>query len=174
VKPIFKAIEKDIVMLKRIALTLILLSTVTGEALAVAKNPIVISQAQARASVGKMPNSAAFLQIENRGKNDDALLSASSTAAERVEIHSMNMEGDVMKMRAVDSLAIKAGEKIAMQSGHGYHLMLMGLKKSLKAGEKIPVTLIFRDAGKIRVTADVVETGAPAKPAYGMHEHHDH
>ena len=160
-------------MLKRIALTLILLSTVTGEALAAAKNPIVISQAQARASVGKMPNSAAFLQIENRGKNDDALLSASSPAAERVEIHSMNREGDV-KMRAVDSLAIKAGEKIAMQSGHGYHLMLMGLKKSLKAGEKIPVTLIFRDAGKIRITADVVETGAPAKPANGMHEHHDH
>ena len=159
-------------MLKRIALTLILLSTVTGEALAAAKNPIVISQAQARASVGKMPNSAAFLQIENRGKNDDALLSASSPAAERVEIHSMNREGDVMKMRAVDSLVIKAGEKIAMQSGHGYHLMLMGLTRPLKAGEKLPIDLEVESSdksiAKIKVEAEVRGAGAFS----GHHPHH--
>ena len=161
-------------MLKRIALISFLLFTSTGEALAANKTSIAISQAQARASVGKSPNTAAFLQIENQGKQDDALLSASSPAAERVEIHSMSMQGDVMKMRAVDTLPVKAGEKITMQPGQGYHLMLMGLKKSLKAGEKIPVTLNFRDAGNIRVTADVVEAGAPAKSDGGMHEHHDH
>ncbi len=164
-------------MLKRIALTFMMLSLLASHAVAEDKakpNKLVISQVQARASMGKMPNSAAFLQIENQGKTDDALLSASSPAAERVEMHSMSMEGDVMKMRALDSIAIKAGEKITMQPGQGYHLMLMGLKKALKAGEKIPVTLTFRDAGKVKITAEIVEMSKPAKPGGDMHEHHEH
>ncbi len=161
-------------MLKRITLMFIVLSTFTATTLAAGKNPLVVSQAQARASMGKMPNSAAFLQIENQGKTEDALLSASSPVAERVEMHSMSMEGDVMKMRAVDSIAIKPGDKITMQPGQGYHLMLMGLKKPLKAGEKIPVTLNFRDAGKMKLTVDIVEMGMPAKCRDSMHDHHQH
>lgn len=169
-------------MLKRIALTLILLSTITAQTMAAGKSPLVVSLAQARASMGKMPNSAAFLQIENQGKADDALLSASSPAAERIEIHSMSMEGDVMKMRSVDSVTIKAGEKITMQPGQGYHLMLMGLKKPLKSGEKIPVTLTFRDAGKMKISVDVADMKMPSKHGgeHGadkggdMHEHHEH
>ena len=169
-------------MFKRIALIFILLLTITAQTMAAGKSALVVSQAQARASMGKMPNSAAFLQIENQGKTDDALLSASSPAAERIEIHSMSMEGDVMKMRAVDSVTIKAGEKITMQPGQGYHLMLMGLKKPLKAGEKIPVTLTFRDAGKMKVSVDVAEVKMSGKHdgAHGadkggdMHEHHEH
>ena len=164
-------------MLKRIALMFMMLSLVASHAVADDKSKqgkLVISQAQARASMGRMPNSAAFLQIENQGKTDDALLSASSPAAERVEMHSMTMEGDVMKMRALDSIAIKAGEKISMQPGQGYHLMLMGLKKALKAGEKIPVTLTFRDAGKVKITAEVVDMAKPAKSGGDMREHHEH
>ena len=161
-------------MLKRIALMVMMLSMMTSHALAADKSKLVVSQAQARASMGKMPHSAAFLQIENQGKTDDALLSASSPAADRVEIHSMSMEGDVMKMRAVDSVMIKSGEKITMQPGQGYHLMLMGLKKPLKAGEKIPVTLNFRDAGKVKINADVVEMTKPAKSGGNMHEQHEH
>ncbi|MEY4717974.1 MAG: hypothetical protein RL563_592 [Pseudomonadota bacterium] len=166
-------------MFKQISLILALLwmtvsSVMTMPAVAADKSDILITQAQARASVGKMPRSAAFLQIENRGKAEDALLSATSTAAEQVEIHSISMEGDVMKMRAVDSIAIKPGEKVEMKPGPGYHLMLMGLKKPLKAGEKIPVTLNFRHAGKMKVTVDIVEMGMPAKPAADMHEHHEH
>ncbi len=161
-------------MLKRITLMFIVLSTFTATTLAAGKNPLVVSQAQARASMGKMPNSAAFLQIENQGKTEDALLSASSPVAERVEMHSMSMEGDVMKMRAVESIAIKPGDKITMQPGQGYHLMLMGLKKPLKAGEKIPVTLNFRDAGKIKLSVDIVEMGMPTKSSDSMHDHHQH
>ena len=162
-------------MFKRIALTLIvLLMSASHLSLAAGKGNLVISQAQARASMGKMLNSGAFLQIENKGKSDDALLSASSPAAERVEIHSMTMEGDVMKMRAVERIDLKAGDKLTMQPGQGYHLMLMGLKKPLKAGEKIPVTLEFREAGKLKISVDVVEMGMPAKQGGGMHEHHEH
>lgn len=161
-------------MLKQTSRILFSLLMLAG-APAMAAEDIVIGQAQARATMGKMPNSAAFLQIENKGKSDDALLSASSPAAERVEIHSMSMEGDVMKMRAVDSIDIKAGDKIEMKPGHGYHLMLMKLKKPLKAGEKFPLTLNFRKAGKVQLNVDVADMGMPGKPAGGdMHEHHNH
>lgn len=137
--------------------------------------PIAVGKAVARATVGKQPNGAAFLQIENRGKSDDALLSASSPAASRVEIHTMSMEGDVMKMRALDALDLKAGQTVAMKPGSGVHLMLMGLKKPLVAGDKVPMTLNFRNAGKVEVTAEVATMGMP-KPAGASagHEHHHH
>ncbi|MBM3365579.1 MAG: copper chaperone PCu(A)C [Betaproteobacteria bacterium] len=133
---------------------------------------LVIDKAVARATVGKMPNGAAFLQIENKG-SDDVLLSGSSPAASRVEIHTMTVEGDVMKMRALDQLELKAGQRLDMKPGSGIHIMLMGLKKPLTAGEKFSLTLNFRKAGKIETTVDVVDMKMPMKKGE-THEHHDH
>lgn len=133
---------------------------------------VVIDKAVARATVSKMPNGAAFLQIENKGP-DDVLLSGSSPAASRVEIHTMTMEGDVMKMRALDQLELKAGQRLDMKPGSGIHIMLMGLKKPLTAGEKFSLTLNFRNAGKIETTVDVVDMKMPMKKGE-THEHHDH
>ena len=133
---------------------------------------IVIDKAVARATVGKMPNGAAFLQIENKGA-DDALLSGSSPASSRIEIHTMSMEGDVMKMRALDQLELKSGQRIEMKPGSGIHIMLMGLKKPLAVGDKFPLTLNFRKAGKIETTVEVVEMKMPMKKGE-MHEHHGH
>jgi len=157
----------------------LLLSAGGVHAQAVKAGDLTIERAQARATKGKIPNSAAFLHIENKGKSDDALLSAITAAAERTEVHAMSMEGDVMKMRSVDSIELKAGDKIDMKPGQGYHLMLMNLTKPLKAGDKIPMTLNFRKAGKVTVSIEVVEMGMPAKPAnsdsmHDNHEHHDH
>jgi len=131
---------------------------------------VVISKAVARATVGKMPNGAAFLQIENKGP-DDVLLSGSSPASSRIEIHTMTMEGDVMKMRALDQLELKAGQRLEMKPGAGIHIMLMGLKKPLAVGDKFPLTLNFRQAGKIETTVDVVDMKMPMKKGE-MHEHH--
>lgn len=135
---------------------------------------IVIDKAVARATVGKMPNGAAFLQIENKGA-DDVLLSGSSPASSKVEIHTMSMEGNVMKMRALDQLELKAGQKIDMKPGSGVHIMLIGLKKPLAAGDKFPLTLNFRKAGKIDATVEVAEMGMPMKKGDGdMHDHDHH
>ncbi len=170
-------------MLKKIVLMMfVVLSSATTPAESADKSPLVISQAQARATVGKMSNSAAFLQIENQGKSEDTLLSASSPVASRVDIHSMSKEGDVMKMRAVDRVAIKPGEKITMLPGQGYHLMLMELKTPLKIGEKIPLTLVFRHAGKLNVTMEVIDMAITGKQhgEHGtgkdddLHNHHKH
>ncbi|MFX7824674.1 copper chaperone PCu(A)C, partial [Acinetobacter baumannii] len=79
------------------------------------------------------------------------------------EIHTMAMEGNVMKMREVEGgLEVKPGQKITMQPGNGYHIMLMGLSKPLQAGEKVPATLIFEKAGKVDVTFNVEDRNAAA------------
>ena len=139
---------------------------------------LVIDHPYARATMGSQPNGAAYMQIENKGKADDALLSVSSPVAASVEVHSMKMEGDVMKMSAVDKLELKAGSKVEMKPGDGYHVMLLGLKKPLKTGDKFPLTLSFRKAGKVNVSVIVSDKGMEAKPAMDdemhYHEHHNH
>ncbi len=136
---------------------------------------VQIDKAVARATVGKQANGAAFLQIENKG-TDDVLLSASSPVAAKVEIHMMSMEGDVMKMRALPQLELKSGKKLEMKPGNGPHIMLMGLKKPLVAGDKFPLTLNFRKAGKIDTTVDVADMGMPMmkKGNDGDMQHHHH
>ncbi len=135
---------------------------------------VQIDKAVARATVGKQANGAAFLQIENKG-GDDVLLSASSPAAARIEIHTMTMEGDVMKMRALPQLELKAGQKLDMKPGNGVHIMLLGLKKPLVVGDKFPLTLNFRKAGKVDATVEVAELGMAMKKKDDdgdMHHHH--
>lgn len=137
---------------------------------------IHVEQAQARASVGNQANGAAFVTIENQGTTDDALVSAAAPVAGKIEIHSMTMEGDVMKMRAVERIDLKAGEKIDMKPGHGYHIMMMDLKKPLKAGDTFPMQLRFRKAGKVQITVKVVDLSSAPKSEGGddKHEHHHH
>jgi copper(I)-binding protein len=72
----------------------------------------------------------------------------------------MAMEGNVMKMRAVPALDLPAGKAVELKPG-GYHLMLMGLKNELKAGDTVPVTLVVEGADGKRET---IELKAPVKP----------
>lgn len=122
----------------------------------------------ARATVPHQPSGAAYLTIENHAKEGDRLVSAASPVAKTVEVHTMAMEGNVMRMRAVPALELKPGDKVEMQPGHGYHIMLLGLKQPLKAGEKFPLTLHFEKAGKLEVSVNVEEMAA--KPA-AQHGH---
>ena len=152
-----------------------LLLIASTQAQAVKAGDLVIEHAHARATKGNMPNSASFLQIINKGKADDALLSASAAIAERVELHTMSMEGEVMKMRAVDSVELKAENTISMKPSQGPHVMLFGLKKSLKAGEKFPMTLNFRKAGAVEVSVEVMDIAAHGNHGSGHgHEEHKH
>ena len=128
-----------------------------------------IESSFARATAPQQPAGGAFVTIENKGKAADALVGASSPVAKSVEIHTMAMDGNVMKMREVGRIEIKAGERIEMKPGDGYHLMLMGLKQPLKSGDSIPMTLVFEKAGKTEVQLMV-------RDAAGMHGgmHHKH
>ena len=116
---------------------------------------IQIIHPAARATVAQQSTGGAYLTLENRGKADDSLIRIESGAAQSVEMHTMEMAGDVMKMRAVDTIELKAGSKVSMKPGGGYHLMLIGLKKPLKTGDTFPLTLFFAKAGKIEVMVHV-------------------
>lgn len=119
---------------------------------------VYIEHPYARATVPHQTTGAAYLVIENKGKKDDRLVGLASPIAASVEIHTMSMDGNVMKMREVSEVALKPAAKIAMQPGGGYHLMLIGLRQPLKAGDRFPLTLSFEKAGRAEVLVIVEET----------------
>ncbi|MEJ2619027.1 MAG: copper chaperone PCu(A)C [Candidatus Thiodiazotropha sp.] len=100
------------------------------------------------------PNSAAFMALHNMGKKDLALVSASSSAAEVVELHTHTMEDGMMRMRRVDKIELPAEQKISLKPG-GLHVMLIGLKQKLVPGEKIGLTLSFDDGSELKIDAPV-------------------
>jgi periplasmic copper chaperone A len=73
------------------------------------------------------------------------LVGVASPVAGVAEIHEMKMEGDVMRMRAIQALDLPAGQSVALRPG-GYHLMLMDLKQALAKDTQVPLTLRFADA----------------------------
>jgi len=132
-------------------------------------NGLHINHPYARATVANQPSGGAYLTIENKGKAADRLIAASSPVAKKVEIHTMSMEGDVMKMREVGGIDLKPAAKVEMKPGDGYHLMLLGLQKPLKAGEKFPLTLTFEKAGKTEVSVVVQDKKDAAGGGHHMH-----
>jgi copper(I)-binding protein len=121
---------------------------------------ITVSNGWTRASAGMARAGAAFLTITNSGSSDDRVLSASAPSVTDVaELHTHIKEGDVMRMRRVEDIPVKAGETVTLQPG-GLHVMFMGLKDSLKEGQTFPLTLTFEKAGPIETTITVGTVGA--------------
>jgi copper(I)-binding protein len=127
----------------------------------------------ARASIPGQNSAAAYLSIENKGKEADRLISVSTPLAQSAQMHTMSQVGNLMKMREVDSIEIKPASAIKMQPGQGYHLMLLGLKQPLRYGDKLPLTLTFEKAGKLDVTV-FVEDIKPANAKADKAEAHNH
>lgn len=122
------------------------------------KGGIGIEHPFAMASATGQANGIIFIEnIHNDGKDADQLIGAKSPASATMEVHTMTMEGGVMKMREVSGIEIPAKGKVSLMRGskEGYHLMLMNLKSPLKDGEKIKATLIFKKAGEIEITLPV-------------------
>ena len=116
---------------------------------------LVITQAWTRATPG-----GGYLTIENRGSAPDRLLGGSSDVAAKVEVHEMAMNNGVMTMRPLEQgLTIEPGKTVKL-APDGYQLMLMGLRSPLKQGDKLPVTLEFEKAGKVKLSLDVLGVGA--------------
>ena len=103
---------------------------------------VTISDAWVRANVPGQSVGAAYMTLNS--PQDSTLVYIESTAAGSVEIHSMSMNNNVMKMRKLEQLPLKAG-KVEKLSPGGFHLMLFDLKKPLKIGDKAKFTLCFKD-----------------------------
>jgi periplasmic copper chaperone A len=111
-----------------------------------------VKDAWVRGTVAQQGATGLFAQITS--SSGGRLVSAASPLAGTVEIHEMSMDGSVMKMRAVASIELPAGRMVKLEPG-GYHIMLMGLKQPLKAGDKVPVTLVVEGAANKRETIQI-------------------
>jgi copper(I)-binding protein len=111
-----------------------------------------------RATVPAQKAAGAFMQL--RSTAPTRLVEVKTPVAGRAEIHQMEMQGQTMKMRAVDGVDVPADRPVDLASG-GYHVMLLDLQRQLKEGEQVPVTLRFVGPdGK----AENVTVTVPVKP----------
>lgn len=132
---------------------------------------IEISHPYATPSLAGTRNGAAyFVKLENTGAKADKLVRASTPAADRVELHSMAVDGQgVMRMREIAAIELAPKASIALRPGARFHLMMMSLKEPLKEGASFPMTLEFERAGKVEVKV-VVQVPKP-RDAAASHAH---
>ncbi len=139
-------------------IVIILLLVVSVSACGGSKGPdIKISNPWARPSPKMATSGAAYMIIENKGKEDDALIGAESDVSNNTEIHEMVVdENSVMHMKPVEGqrLTIPARGKVELKPG-GYHIMLINLKHQLQEGEIVHLTLKFEKSGEMKVDAPV-------------------
>ena len=146
--------------MKRIAFAFAFVVAVTP-ALAQVK----VSDAWVRATVPHQSATGAFMKIES--PQDARIVSVSTPVAGVAELHEMKMEKEIMKMRAVPSVALPAGQAVELKPG-GYHVMMMNLKHQMKEGETVPITLVVEGKDKKRETVEVKATVRPVNaPASG-------
>ena len=121
---------------------------------------LVISKPWSRATPGGAKVASGYMTIENKGSAPDRLVHASSDLAAKVEVHETATSNGVATMRELENgLPVAAGTSVKLSPG-GYHLMLVGIKRPLKSGDKVPLTLEFEKAGKKDVALNVLAIGA--------------
>lgn len=126
---------------------------------------IHISQPWARATPKGAAAGAGYMTITNNGSAPDRVSCVTDDASAQCQIHSMTMEGGVMKMRPVEGgLEIKPGETVTLKPG-SFHVMFVDLKHPLDQGQSVKVTLKFDKAGTLDVSYPIAAIGAPAPGA---------
>ncbi|NYE60496.1 hypothetical protein FHW58_001648 [Duganella sp. 1224] len=124
---------------------------------------VTVGEPWVRATVAAQKATGAFMTLT--ATQPSKLVAVSSPLAGAVEVHEMKMVDDMMKMRQMQALDLPAGQPVKLAPG-GYHLMLLQLKQPLKDGDKVPLTLEFEDANKVR---SKVVVDAPVKPLTATH-----
>jgi hypothetical protein len=144
--------------LEELVMKRLLIASILSTAASAAFAQVTVKDPWVRATVPQQKATGAFMKLES---HDDArLVSASSPVAGVVELHEMAMVKDVMKMRAVPSIAIPAHKGAELKPG-GYHVMLMELKGQVKEGDTVPITLVVEGKDGKRQT---IEVKAPVRP----------
>jgi copper(I)-binding protein len=130
---------------------------------------VTVTAPWVRATVPNQKASGAFMQVQSA--KAARLVGISTPVAGRAELHEMAMENNTMRMRQVDAIDLPAGKAVNLASG-GYHVMLFDLKRQLKEGERVPVTLVVQDGTKKSSSVTVEAQVKPltyVAPAAGHH-----
>jgi len=126
---------------------------------------IHISQTWARATPKGAAAGAGYMSVTNKGTAPDRVSCVSDDASAQCQIHSMIMDGGVMKMRPVEGgLEIKPGETVTLKPG-GFHIMFLDLNHPLEQGQSVKATLKFDTAGSVDIELPIAAIGAPAPGA---------
>lgn len=143
-----------------------------------APGKVQVQDAWLRPTVAGQSATGGYMRLT--ASHDLQLLGFSSPVAAQAQLHEMVMDGNVMQMRESGALPLPAGNTVALQPGAGQrHLMLMGLKRQLKAGEQVQVVLKLQAADGAAFSQTVVvpvEARGPAADAASStdHKHHGH
>lgn len=134
-----------------------------------------VGDAWVRATVQKQQATGAFMELS--APVPLRLVQVQSPVADIVEIHEMTMVNDVMRMRAVDAIAIAPGKPVRLEPG-GFHVMLIDLRQQIQAGDAVPLTLTFEGSDgrkfvkNVTATARALNAAAPgAAKAHGKGAH---
>jgi copper(I)-binding protein len=127
---------------------------------------IEVTDAWARATVPGQTVGAVYMQL--RSAKAARVVGVKTPAARRAEIHTSSHEGGVMRMRKLPALELPAGQSVALEPG-GNHLMLFDLRRPLKTGERVKLTLVIERAGK---RVDQLVEAEVREESGGQHEHH--
>lgn len=106
-------------------------------------------------------------------KQEAKLVAVSSSYANNAHLHTMSHEHGMMKMRAIESIALPAGKAVELAPG-GNHVMLQGLTQPLNAGEHVPLSLSVQFANKRTETMEIIAEVRALSGERGVHEHHGH
>lgn len=121
---------------------------------------VIVERAWTRATPPTATVAAGYMTIRNVGETADRLIGAEAGFAGRTELHTMAMDGGVMRMREVEEgFEIPAGGEIVLAPG-GDHVMFMALSGPLGQGERRETTLVFEKAGALDVVLPVAAPGA--------------
>jgi hypothetical protein len=142
--------------------TVFALSALLLSSTAFAQSELIIENPYARATPPNAVNSAIFMTIKNTGNDTRTLISASSSVATKVELHTVIKTDGMMKMREVDTIEIPKNQDVMLKPG-GLHIMLLDLTQPLKEKEFIDVTLNFKNGDKEQFKAPVKKVMAGMK-----------
>lgn len=133
-----------------------------------AAESVTSANAWVRATVPGQSVAGAYLDVTSAAPA--ALIAAESPVADKAELHSTKMDGGVMKMRAVGKIELPAKQTVSLKPG-GYHVMLIGIKRELKAGERVALKFVVRDKKGVKST---LEVDAEVRGIAGPAQHKSH
>jgi copper(I)-binding protein len=132
---------------------------------------VEITDAWARATAGAGTTGVAYLTVINHGP-DNAIIGALAPVAERAGLHGHRMDGDVMRMRPVESIDLPSGAAVTFEPG-GLHVMLMGLTTPLAEGAWFSLSLELANGDVATTTVMVGGVGAMSPPKHSGHGRHE-
>jgi copper(I)-binding protein len=128
---------------------------------------VQVMDARARSVPAMVPNSAAYMTLSNVSEQDQRLVAAHSQVARTLELHEHINDGGVMRMRQVEGGILIPAKSTVMLKPGGYHVMLIGLTRTLEEGSSFSLELEFADGGRIPLMV-------PVETIQGMMKHHAH